>query len=407
MVLITIFMVGYYVLNSPSQRVTEHETEYAINKSDLRSVAECAAAQHNANIKGTLFQDICTQQNEIASDVICLDIAGNIVKCDAVRKQKPEESYIITTTRNIPDTSYNKMMEILETDFSDAGTFGIFTDGMIVSGAGGAKRTVPKDVITKLNLTNGQLVYLTQYEEPEITDDAAVTDSNDVICPTGTIKTYRFGRWQCTGYNTKTDCGGDTIWDSELMECVADESRKPLCAQQQTAVLVDSVWECVNPFPTKTCPEHMIARLNYTTLEWECVTDPNYLTETKKCDNVTHAAVYGAIGATVRVPSTSCTDCEKMITNTETCESACVPDVTKINDANCYPGDINECSGSSRAVYFGFPNAQYASQIAELNGTYIPFDAQHSQNRKFNCLDCGVMGVDNERSQPPFVAICK
>ncbi len=122
-----------------------------------------------------------------------------------------------------------------------------------------------------MELTDGQLVYMTQYEVPDSETEFTATNAPDIICPVGTAKTYRFGRWQCVGYNTKIDCGGDMIWDSELLECVPDESRKPLCASTQTAVIVDEVWECVNPFPEKKCPGNMIARLNYETLEWECV----------------------------------------------------------------------------------------------------------------------------------------
>ena len=73
----------------------------------------------------------------------------------------------------------------------------------------------------------------------------------------------------------KTSCGGDMVWDYGTMECVPDESRKPLCAGSQTAVMVDEIWECISPFADKHCPGTMIARLNYDTLEWECVEDAN------------------------------------------------------------------------------------------------------------------------------------
>ncbi len=32
MILVAIFMVGFYMISSPSQRVVQQETEYAINK---------------------------------------------------------------------------------------------------------------------------------------------------------------------------------------------------------------------------------------------------------------------------------------------------------------------------------------------------------------------------------------
>jgi len=209
------------------------------------------------------------------------------------------------------------------------------------------------------------------------------------------------------GYNTKIDCGGDMIWDSELLECVPDESRKPLCASTQTAVIVDEVWECINPFPEKECPGNMTARLNYDTLEWECVADPAAASATKKCAHVTGGAIYGRPGATLRVPPVSCTDCEKLVTDAETCVSVCVPDETKINTPECYPGRVSDCSGPQRAMYFGFPSYSYSANVSAVQDSVVPLDRQHVQNRRFNCLDCGDGVIDTEKSIPPYIAICK
>ncbi len=407
MILVAVFMLGFYMISSPSQRVTEQETEYAINKSDLRSIAECAAAKHNAQIRGTAFQDVCVEQNNIRSQFVCLTAGMRITSCEIVRNKKPDYTYIITATGAVDADNYNNMLEILEEYFPDVGTFGIFIDGKIMIGGTTGARIVPDAITEEMELQNGQLVYMTQYEIP--TEDTVFTApvQTDVICPIGTIKTYRFGRWQCIGYNTKTDCGGDTIWDSDLMECVADESKKPLCAEQQTAVLVDSVWECVNPFPEKVCPDEMTARLNYTTLEWECVANPAGGGATKKCENLSQGAIVGAVGTTLRAPASSCTDCEKMITDYDTCETFCIPDPSQINNPACYPGDANECSGPNRGFYFGFPTYSYASNIPEIQNYSIPLDAHHSQNRKFNCMDCGDGEIDSERSVPPYITICK
>ena len=45
-----IIMAGYYIMSSPSLRIIEHETEYSIEKADLRSIAECVASSQNAAI---------------------------------------------------------------------------------------------------------------------------------------------------------------------------------------------------------------------------------------------------------------------------------------------------------------------------------------------------------------------
>ena len=408
MILVAIFMAGVYMLGAPSQRMTEQETQYAIDRADLRSVAECAAAAHNATIQNTTFEDICVEQNNIESKFICLNTNLTVTKCEIVRKKKPAYSFIVTATAPVDTNKYNDMMEILEEHFTDAGTFGIFQNKLIVSGGTATKRAVPAGIISDMDLQDGQLVYMTQYEIPDADTDFITPSADNINCPAGTVKAYRFGRWQCIGYNTKTDCGGDMIWDSDLLECVADESRRPRCASQQTAVLVDSVWECINPFPEKNCPDNMVARLNYNTLEWECVTDPTKAPDVKKCGHMTQGAIYGKPGATLRVPQTSsCTDCEQMITDPDTCESACVPDPARIGDPQCYPGAAAQCSGASRGFYFGFPSESYAANVPEVAKKHIPLDAAHSQNRKFNCMDCGDSVIDIEKSLPPYIAICK
>ncbi len=405
MILVAVFMAGYYIIDSPNQKIPEQETEYAIEKSDLRMIAQCATAVHNAQIKGTEFDDICVQQNNIKSQYICLDNRLAVTKCEIVRNKKPAFSYIVTASDSVDPDEYNEMMEILESEFSDAGTFGIFYDNVIMSGGTSTKRIVPQAIITEMGLTPGQLVYMTQYEIPGTQTEYKINIAQDIRCPTGTVKIYRFGRWQCVTHNTKTNCGGDMMWDSDLMECVADESRKPLCANNQTAVIVDDVWECVSPFPEKSCPKNMVLQLNYNTLEWECVGDPTNIQTIKKCEHIRYNTVYGAAGATLRAPHMSCTDCEKMVVDNETCIAKCVPDESKINDARCYNGSIAECSGPTRGLFFGFPNQDYIKQSG-YNGADVPLGSEYSQNRRFNCRDCGETGINTELSNPPFVVVC-
>ena len=404
--LVTLLMAGYYLIGSPSVRIDRHETEYAVAAADMRAIAECAATAHNAMMRGDKFIDVCVEQNGIYGDTVCLNSRMAVTACEIVRNKKPDFSYAITATAPLEPDQYNGMLEILEQNYPDVGTFGIYQNGVILSGGSTVPRSVPKNLAGKMELTDGQLVYMTQYEMRDSETEFANPDAGDVNCAVGTVKTYRFGRWQCIGINPKTTCVGDMIWDTELLECVPDEARRPLCADRQTAVIVDSVWECINPFSDKTCPDKMTPRLNYNTLEWECVTDPTLTTADTKCSSVRYAAVCGPLGATLRIPTTSCTDCESAVTDTDTCTTYCIPNPEKINDTKCYPGGAASCSGPSKGFYFGFPTQTYAARVSDLNGHTIQLDRAHSQNRRFNCMDCGDRGIDDTRSYPPYIIIC-
>ena len=404
MILVALFMGTYYLISSPSLRVREQEVEYSVTRADMRSIAECTMATHNGTIRGEIFEDICVNQNDIKSEVICIDKRKSITSCDAGKNKAPDYTYIITYTKPIDAESYNDMMEILEKHYADVGTFGVFMDEQIVSG-GGTKRNIPSAILKKENFQDGQLIYLTQYAMPTPTQEFETNAYDGIVCPTGMSATYRFGRWQCIPLNLKTNCAGDMIWSSETFECVPDETRKPLCAAQQTAVIVDNVWECVNPFVDKTCPGKSVARLNYNTLEWECVDDPNATNTETKCTRIINDTVSANPGGTIRVPTTSCTDCETMVVNMETCHAKCIPDETKLNDSKCYPSE-SSCTGESKAFYFGFPSFEYASNVNAISGKTVPFDKSHSQNRKFNCMDCGNRGINRDKSLPPYIVVC-
>lgn len=401
-------MAGYYVMSSPSQRIVQHETEYSIKRADLRSIAECVVANQNAAMYGEEFVDDCVERYDIKSQYVCMTHSYNVVSCDAESGKAPSFNFIITTSSALPVEEYNNMLEVLEKYYPDAGTFGVFVDSALMSAGSVSHRSIPKKIIDAAGLTDGQLTYIMQYKIPEATIEYPVVDGSDINCPPNTMKTYRFSRWQCIEYNYKTSCTGDTIWDSVSMQCVADENRMPLCSNNQTAVLIDNVWECIDPFSDKVCPNDMIARLNYTTLEWECVVDPNITKAAKKCDNVAKTPrIHGGVGATLRVRSVSCTDCETAVVDEETCETYCIPDPKKLEDPKCYADDIQECSGPNRAIYFGFSPKSKIDGITALENEIINLDQEHSQNRKFNCMDCGNGEIDTEKSIFPYTAICK
>ena len=401
-VLIAMFIGAYYIFSAPSVRTQSFETEYAIKYADLRAIIECTAAVHNANLNGAIFQDICVTQNGIQSDIVCLDKAMRMVGCNGLTTY----NYVITTSGTIPDVQFNNVMTILENNFADAGTFGLFQDGKIVSADSVTKRPVPKSLISHMQIQDGQLVYLTQFAKTSPAAQFTEVITDDIVCPGDTTKVFRFGRWQCIGYNTKTVCAGDTIWDYSTNSCVPDDSLKPLCGALQTAVLTDGVWECIDPVPDKKCDGNTTAKLNYTTMMWECIVDPNKTTKNTKCSDVKNLVVPGRGKSTLSRQRLACTDCEKMLIDEDTCTAHCVPDTTKITNSACYPNDVATCSGDAMGLYFGFPDAQYIANVDAVANKDVPLDATHSQNRKFNCMDCGKRGINTELSFPPYIIVC-
>lgn len=393
-------------MDSPSQNIAHIEQDTAIARADLRSVAECTAMAQTAAIKDYIFEDICLQQYEIATYMVCMNESRAIVKCEVTNKRKPEYSFVVTTTAPLPNGEYNNMLEIIEKYYPAAGTFGIFLDDVILGGGPAGKRAIPAGVIKEAKLRNGQLVYMTMYEIPDVETDFAAPVVADITCGGGMIKAYRFGKWQCVPNNTKINCAGDKIWDSDLGECVADNARRPLCGSKQSAVMVDDIWQCIDPFQERSCPAGMIARLNYNDLVWECVEDPVATRMPSKCTPTSRGAEHGRIGATLRISATLCTDCEQAVLDQETCAVMCVPDPAKTTDPKCYP-NASACTGSSRAMYFGFPSLTYAARVSAVADYEIPLDKTHSQNRKFNCLDCGVGRIDPDKSLAPYVAVCE
>ena len=159
MILVALFMGTYYLISSPSLRIREQEVDYSITRADMRSIAECTTALHNATMTGNTFPDICVTQNDIKSEVICLDAKKAITQCDAVKNKAPDYTYIITYTKNIGEQSYNDMMEILEKYYADVGTFGVFMGKQIVSG-GGTKRDIPSAILKSHEFQDGQLIML-------------------------------------------------------------------------------------------------------------------------------------------------------------------------------------------------------------------------------------------------------
>ena len=411
MVIVFLFMAGWYFLDAPSQKIRGTDIETALADSGLRSLAECFAQSHAAILSERESNLDCAETYQIQTMQVCVDQNDRVVKCAEDRIGKFPASFVITKSPPIAQEDTHAMMRVLGSMYPNVGNFGVLMyseQSNYLMAANGAKREIPTQIAKDANLENLQLLYVTKIPV-QVPMNAVAAEGVDVIdCPPNQVRVIRGGQWQCVSANLAAVCTGDTIWDSVQEACVIDPKRRPLCAENQTAVQVDDYWECMDPLMDKECPGGTVPRLDYSTMEWECVINPETARAITKCELARIGTAGSTIGTTVRVPLTSCTDCEEMITDPETCEVRCTPSAEKLSNRACYNGS---CSGVHRAFYFGFPyDAHYMADVAksipQLSDVQIPFDAAHSQNRKFNCLDCGTRYIDSRNSMVPYVAVC-
>lgn len=427
MILVFVLMAGYFLMDAPSQRIHDDRIESAMHMTDIKSILLCMTNKHanavesdninraDANEIFNIDPQPCEKKYNIQTIKLCTDEHRIVANCIPEREGRVAENFIVTTANINQKDDTNLILKTLSKDFVSIGNFGIITaknsySFSILSG-NGYKRDIPKSISSFNGIKDGRLIYITRYSVPFDRNAIIRTtpDKEDIICMNNEQKIFRFGKWECQAETTPILCTGDTIWDSESESCEIDPSRRPLCATGQTAVEIDDVWQCIDPSPVTKCPENTIAQFDFTTMGWACSAPISE--NTSKCQSVT-IAKGRLLGGTLLKPANLCNNCEKMIMNGETCAVACVPDVTKVTDSACY-ANVSECSGNSRAFYFGFPgDAEYEANarenLSELSGMEIPTGIIYSQNRKFNCLDCGSGGtINQELSVLPFIAVCE
>jgi hypothetical protein len=427
MILVFILMAGYYLIDTPGQRIKDTGVDAALRTNWVKSVLSCMVRSHSAAIEQDAEAraganeeldsggEPCTEKYNIQSVKLCADERREVSVCTPNRSGKTIGNFIITTADAPNAGDANMILEVLSREYEAAPNFGIAIEmddnSFAILSGNGHRRRIPASIASSAELEEGRLIYITQYSASAEANLGQAKDSADnIMCMFGEQKVFRFNKWECMDSNPPVVCTGDKIWNSVTESCEMDPSRRPLCGSTQTAVQVEDLWQCVDPTPSRSCSEGMNVVLDYVSMEWYCV--PNAAKSgATKCSGAKIAKGH-ILGGTLLRPGGLCNNCEKMITDEETCETACVPDAAKLDAPACYPR-VSECRGSSRAFYFGFPNepayiAAARANVPELEGAQIPLDGMHSQNRRFNCLDCGQNGaVDGDRSQPPFVAVCE
>lgn len=426
MILVFVLIAGYYLFDSPSQKLGDESIESVLVQTEIKSILACVSRAHAAAINAdaetraaageeiVASSEPCVEKYNVSSTKLCSDERRSVEVCTPERVGKSVANFVVTTADLPTDANTNLVLKTLAADYSSSMNFGIIVQldkNFAILSGNGHRRSIPASIASAAELKEGNLVYITQYSaSAESLLTGFASGAENIACQFGEQKIFRFSKWECLAPNPPVVCTGDTIWDSDTQACIIDPSRRPLCSAGQTPAQVDDMWKCLDPTGPRTCPNGMPATLDFENMEWVCVATAA-TTAASKCDGMQIAKGH-ILGGTLLKATGICSNCETMITNPDTCETACVPDASKLSSAACYPNPI-ECSGGGKAFYFGFPaSASYIAaakaNVPQLSGMDIIIDKMHSQNRKFNCLDCGAGGrIDSDQSNPPFTAVCE
>lgn len=443
-------MIGYYIMSSPSQNVSQQEAGHVIEQSDLRAVADCVVAAQNAAMSCVDFENECTTKYGISTNFAFIkrstgalstsvpgvensesgfgsmhDFCNNNYMNDVMSSTDYSnfDMYIFTSSNVVPESEYNNIMDILEKYYSDIGTLGIIKDSNLVIPGSASMHEINSSIKNSANLETGQLLYMTQYMLPEIADNPVIPDPNNDSCPSGMVLSSFVGYKTCIGFSDVVTCQADTVYNSESGECEPNENF--VCENENaTLAKIDYTWTCIEPNNDIDCSNGVLV-LNSGTLEYECVpvSDPETVKNTCNKSEIQRVVLTSQLNdatSTLKVKTMSCSRCEKPVVELVTigdeqvCETYCVPDPSKINNRSCFCGDPESCTGDRKAIYFGFSKQTKVDESGRVKGIgdvdiYLNevLDEYHEQNRKFNCLKCTDSAVDTTKSTYPYVAVCQ
>ncbi|MDR0449405.1 MAG: hypothetical protein LBG89_03020 [Rickettsiales bacterium] len=435
-VLVFLFMAGYYYLGAPSMRTDVQTSEEVLDKSDAFAAVSCVVALHAAALESARAEDDgaknyamaespCIDKYKVSSSVVCLK-DGEVSRSCRVDSRNPEQiqRFVITKSPWAGADSSGRIMDAVRRKYKGAPGLGIVMNAEF-EGDGGeaASKTailsansrpvwLSDALVRAASLKSGDLAYMTQFTAEELRSEQIRREAATLSCAPGEVKVFRYRTWRCEQPTQVKLCQGDMIFDAEVGDCVANASARPICGGLETAVLMDGVWTCRPPSEAKECPKGKVASYDYEKLEWVCIGNPFMAAseEVGKCPPPAKGkSPYG--GGVMRTAS-QCGDCETEMQDPATCALVCVPDASRLAFKGCYP-NAAECSGGDyKAFYFGFPNdpsynLAALNNVAGLAAVGISLDAGHSMNRKFNCLDCSPFKVDTNGAFHPFVASCR
>ena len=452
--LTTLFLIGYYVIYSPSQNLEHTETENIIKMADLRSLADCVVAAQNIKISDggvisdTTYTDSCVETYKVVSQFICTGDNFNILGCD---EQAAKYNYIITKSKSIPQIDWPKMLKVIETSYQDKGSLGIYNDSFLLTADMVGIHPIAANLSQTAKLEDGQLVYIMQYQIPK--DYIFAPDNDPANCPTGTVAKPYYGQYLCVEYNSPLVC--DTGWHlgPDSGECEPDkpDECELICATQ--SCYGDGKCNCDNGEPyciyecdIISCPDDEVCcdrdiscPFGTTPLitegqdGYDCVetigtgggcTDGGVgeAPDDETLIGGNPGGRSGSAGRTMQIPtvrsskSLICPACMKKQrecnTVTEEWDYFCVPDASKASDKdNCWDEtEKNDCAQDQDRVYFGFQPKTRTDGIKTNNGDDIVLervlDYFPAANRdlKFHCADCET--PDYGESVPSLVVKC-
>ena len=427
-----ILMIGYYIMSSPSQNLGHQETDYVIEQSDLRSIAECVVGAHNAAMYCQDYTNDCVERYGISITYFTMTETNNIreqrtkeEQCAPHFMNSLDKIVLVTASSPIPTNQYHEMMDVLERYYSDAGTFGLFdVNGLKTASSSNFYEITPSTIISGAGLQNGSLVYYMESTAPVTPVDPEDPDNPENPCPADTKAFFIFGQWYCRPFaaycsantvfnpNTGHCCGYGQIVNSDG-ECEDEEDPCTCSSSAQTPVIVDDECLCLQPDADMDCGD-LEPWLNYATLTWEC---PNVGDISSLSEDCKQQLLMTKISGTLHRPVSPCNACETAQIDTVNCKINCIPDGTKWDSSNCWASQISpeECNGDNRGVYFAFAeNPGYTSFEVEKNRSSVSINieaivahsiAYQAHDRKFHCMECD-WGLDTKHSISPYIAQC-
>ncbi len=403
------FMIGYYLISSPSQNIGYNEVQYENQNSEMRSLIDCVVAQQNAFINNASFNDECVKRYKITSTEVCTNEKFEPVNCSV----DPYYDFIITTSYKINQSQYKDAFRIIDKTRQDFGTLGLFIHPNIIAANSIGKKLIPESVIKDAELESGQIAYVIQ-NSVQTFDPTHPDPDDDSEC-----RFSIFGKI-CDDVDIEV-CTGNEVWDEDQKKCV---DQTGLCETGKILLIdeSDNSYYCVDP-TSKICTGNETLQYNHKLQVWECIEVEN--SDDTECDlsqfSLRLHSSLDSVAPTARIKTINCNSCEKRVLDEDTCTIYCSPDASKLTLGECYNDklvSLENCKGEKRGVYFGFApgRTQYAvnaniTEEAFQNSDIILnvekfLDKEHLQDRLFHCFECAT-GMNDRLSFYPFSAMCK